>query len=123
MSITLSTYRLTGYLFLIKERCTNGILDLSKPDYILARQIGVSTQAHKKFFKQALELGLIRKKSYYARTISWRAILKINGLIDKNRKLLKKEDSISLAEGEMHFDPIKRWKEYKTSSPDKNNPQ
>lgn len=110
MSKTLNTYRLTGYLFLIKERCTNGILDLSKPDYILARQIGVSTQAHKKFFKQALELGLIRKKSYYARTISWRAILKINGLIDKNRKFKRlMNDNASKPLKEMTLQQITAW--------------
>lgn len=91
----LNTYRLTGYLFLIKERCTNGILDLSKPNYILAKQLGISVTAHKKYLKQAIDLGLIRKKSYYARTISWRAILKSLNLVDKNRKfktLLNKKD-------------------------------
>lgn len=110
MSKTLNTYRITGYLFLIKERCTNGILDLSKPDYILAKEIGVSTQVHKKYFKQALELGLIRKKSYYARTISWRAILRINGLIDRNRKfkrVLTSNASKPLKEMSLH--KISSW--------------
>lgn len=106
----LNTYRISGYLFLIKERCTNGILDLTKPDYILAKEIGVSTQVHKKYFKQAIELGLIRKKSYYARTIKWRAILKALNLIDKNRKFKRLlNDNASKPLKQMSLHEISSW--------------
>lgn len=94
-NLVLNNHRQFAAILMIKERCKNGILDTSKPHYILAKEIGMSQSAFKKYFKQGVALGIIRPKSYYHRTIKLRTICAKLGIVGKNRKFksyLNKKD-------------------------------
>lgn len=103
----LERQRLFAFILLIKNRLNNGIIDGSKAKYLIAKSLGISAVAYSKYLSMGIKLGLIRKKSYYLRTIKWRAACKILGLVEKNRKFKRTIDKSDISQ--MSFTKICSW--------------